>query len=112
MQVIPFKRVLGQPQQAIEDYGEAIRLEPQYAKAYYNRGNAYAVQGKHQQAIEDYDEAISLSPTYVKAYIARAAVYTVLNMDAEAQRDMALAVEMGADPTLLEVRIQELREKR
>ena len=29
---------LGQHQQAIQDYGEAIRLKPDYAETYFNRG--------------------------------------------------------------------------
>ena len=32
---------LGQCERAIQDLGEAIRLDPQYAKSYYNRGLAY-----------------------------------------------------------------------
>ena len=32
---------LGQAQQAIQDYNEAIRLDPQLARAYSSRGNAY-----------------------------------------------------------------------
>ena len=32
----------GDYQQAISDYNLAIQINPQYAKAYGNRGNAYA----------------------------------------------------------------------
>ena len=31
---------------AVADYNEAIRLDPKYALAYYNRGNAYYRQGR------------------------------------------------------------------
>ena len=62
---------LGQHLQAIEDYDDAIRLNPGYANAYYNRGNAYADLGQHLQAIEDYDDAIRLNPELVLAYINR-----------------------------------------
>ena len=31
----------GQPDRALEDYDQAIRLNPTYAEPYYNRGNVY-----------------------------------------------------------------------
>ena len=45
---------------AIADYNEAISLKPDYAEAYYNRGNAYYKLDQYQQAIEDYNKAIYL----------------------------------------------------
>ena len=36
----------GEYDKAIADYTEAIRLDPKYAKAYYNRGWAYGEQGR------------------------------------------------------------------
>jgi tetratricopeptide (TPR) repeat protein len=39
---------LRQKQAAIDDYNQAIRLDPNYAKAHYNRGNAHsALEEKH-----------------------------------------------------------------
>jgi tetratricopeptide (TPR) repeat protein len=46
---LSYARLFGY-ERAIEDYDEAIRLDPQYAQAYYNRGIAYEVlwsRGKH-----------------------------------------------------------------
>ena len=37
---------------------EAIRLDPQLAMAYNNRGGAHKELAQYQQAIEDLDEAI------------------------------------------------------
>lgn len=53
------------------DYGEAIRLNPQFAGAYYNRGVARAAQGDRVGAIADYGEAIRLDPQYAVAYYNR-----------------------------------------
>ena len=50
---------LGQSQRAIQDYDEAIRLEPHLALAYMNRGVAYGNLGQFQRAMQDmqdYDE--------------------------------------------------------
>ena len=56
---------IGDTQQAISDYSEAIRLDKEFAQPYYNRGNAYMSLGKYVHAIQGYDEAIRLeSPIY------------------------------------------------
>ena len=60
---------LGQYQRAIEDYSAAIRLKPDYALAYYNRGCVYIKNpDQYKQAIEDFNKAIHLKPDYVEAY--------------------------------------------
>jgi tetratricopeptide (TPR) repeat protein len=46
----------------IRCYTEAIRLKPDYADAYYNRGLARRAKGDHDGALKDYAEAIRLKP--------------------------------------------------
>ncbi len=53
---------------AIRDYDQAIRLKPDYANAFNNRGNAYADKGEYDRAISDYDQAIRLKPDYAGPY--------------------------------------------
>ena len=43
---------------AVEDYTEAIRLNPNYVDVYENRGSAYTA----AKAINDYTEAIRIKP--------------------------------------------------
>ena len=54
---------MGQYQRAIQDLDEAIRLDPQYAHAYFIRGTAYDRLGQTEQANQDFDEAIRLDPS-------------------------------------------------
>jgi tetratricopeptide (TPR) repeat protein len=54
--------------QAIADYGEAIRLDPKYAVAYRSRGDAWRAKREYDQAIADYDQAILLNPRDDVAY--------------------------------------------
>ncbi|MBK8539507.1 MAG: tetratricopeptide repeat protein [Ardenticatenia bacterium] len=46
----------------MEDYSRAIELDPKYACAYCNRGDAYAKLGEYQRALKDYSRAIELDP--------------------------------------------------
>lgn len=59
----------------IQDYSEAIRLNPANPVAYYNRAFAYANMGQYDGAIQDYDEAIRLNPNVAAAYHGRAIAY-------------------------------------
>jgi len=60
---------------AIEDYTEAIRLNPKYADAYFNRGNVYKSENNFEKAIADYSEAIRLDPKFADAYCNRGTIY-------------------------------------
>ena len=59
----------------IQDYDEAIRLNPGNPVAYYNRAVAHTNIGKFDRAIQDYDEAIRLNPKYTTAFHGRAVAY-------------------------------------
>ena len=43
---------------------QAIRLKPDYALAYYNRGLAKYDLGDNQEAIKDYDKAIQINQNW------------------------------------------------
>ena len=47
---------------AIANYSAAIKLEPDFAWAYYDRGLAYYAQGEYDRAITDNDAALRLRP--------------------------------------------------
>ena len=54
------KHELGRHADAIADYDEAIRLKPDLATAYLNRGVAKQKQGQYEAAAADCNEAIRL----------------------------------------------------
>ncbi len=56
-----------------------IKLRPNYAEVYYDRGAVYAKKGEYDKAIADFSKAIKLIPTFTDAYFERAIVY--LRMD-------------------------------
>jgi hypothetical protein len=60
---------------AISDFTEAIRLDPNLALAYLDRGYAYSHYGNPDKAISDYNDAIRLDPHLALAYFNRGTAY-------------------------------------
>ncbi|MBI2136362.1 tetratricopeptide repeat protein [Candidatus Woesearchaeota archaeon] len=59
---------------ALVYFNQAIKLNPNDANAYNNRGNAKRKKGDLEGALEDYDTAIKLNPNEVNAYYNRGIV--------------------------------------
>ncbi|MDR1326259.1 MAG: tetratricopeptide repeat protein [Treponema sp.] len=68
-------RNMGNYDQAIDDYNQTIRVEPNYAAAYNNRGRSYYAKGDYDKAIADFNQAITLDPNYADAYNNRGRAY-------------------------------------
>jgi tetratricopeptide (TPR) repeat protein len=62
---------MGNTQNAIQNFTEAIRQNPKLAEAYNNRGAVYNKTRDFDRAIEDFTRAIKLKADYYEAYIAR-----------------------------------------
>jgi lipoprotein NlpI len=58
----------GDPDRAITDCNDAVRLDPKLANAYLNRGKAYSDKGDFDRAIGDYNQAIELNPKSSMGY--------------------------------------------
>ncbi len=102
----------GHLQEAIAEYDEALRLNPQDAVAYANRGLTYLNLGDYQRAIANLDEALRLDPQNVLAYANRALSYTLLGNDVDAERDAKRAIQLGIDRVALESEIEEAKKQR
>jgi tetratricopeptide (TPR) repeat protein len=89
-------RDLGNYEQAIEDYGRAIEINPGYADAYFNRGVAYNGLGNYEQAIEDFNRAIEIKPDFAYAYYNRGVVYNGIGNYRQAIDDFGRAMKMKA----------------
>lgn len=69
-------QMAGNYDMAIADYTESIRLNPQDADAYNNRGYVYNDFKKmYDIAISDFNEAIRLNPQHARAYYNRGLAY-------------------------------------
>ena len=80
---------------AVEDYTQAIELDPNYHRAYFGRGSAHTGLGNYKESIEDYTLAISLRSDYTEAYINRGNVYRSLERFDEAFADYQRALELA-----------------
>jgi len=71
-------------EEALAAFEQAIRLNPNYAKAYTGKGIALGKLKRYQEELTAYEQAIRLDPNYVKAYNNKGAVLNDLKRYQEA----------------------------
>ncbi len=81
--------------EAIADLNKAIKLYPEFAHAYYNRGNLQALSGNLPEAFDDYTMAIKLNPNFAEAYFNRGLVQIYLKDTRKGCLDVSKAGELG-----------------
>jgi tetratricopeptide (TPR) repeat protein len=86
----------GQLDLAIDEYTQAIALNPQFSEAYYNRGNAYYDKGDLDRAIADFDQAIEFDPQDAEAYYNRGLAYASKGRYDQALSDLSKCIEINA----------------
>ncbi|MEY9135712.1 tetratricopeptide (TPR) repeat protein [Bradyrhizobium diazoefficiens] len=84
---------------AIQDYGEAIKVDPQYANAFSNRCAVYVRKREFNRAIEDCDNAINLNANYTSAYVSRGNAYRLKNLHSQAIIDYERAIALDKNST-------------
>jgi tetratricopeptide (TPR) repeat protein len=88
---------LGDPAGALEDYGDVIRRDPEYADYYFDRAGAHRAVGNDADALADFAEAIRLSPPFPEAYYNRADLLREVGDDEAALRDFDYVLELDPD---------------
>lgn len=58
----------GRFDEAIENYRQALRVEPNFAVPHYSLGNLFMAQGKLDEAARHYLEAVRIDPDYAEAH--------------------------------------------
>ena len=76
------------------DCRSAIEFNPQYAKAYNNRGNAYASLGDEESALDDYDAALELDAGLALAYFNRGLLHSRVGEHEDAIADLEMYLEL------------------
>lgn len=83
--------------QALTAYDEALRLNPQFAEAYNNRGIVKYELNQYTAAIEDYSTAIRLKSNFADALNNRGNAYAALKQFNEAAQDLQAALKLKPD---------------
>ena len=90
----------GRFREAISEYDEAVRLDPEFALAYANRGLAYDSLGQYERAIRNYDEAVRRDPQMAVAYNDRGLAYFSLDQHQRAIQDFDEAIRLDPKDAL------------
>ena len=85
------------PGAGISAYDKALRLKPDFAAAYNNRGNAKNALKQYEAAIADYDQAIRLKPDFAAAYNNRGNAKNALKQYEAAIADYDQAIRLKPD---------------
>ena len=81
--------------EAIADLNKAIKLYPDFAVAYYNRGNLHALSGMLPEAYDDYSRAIELNAYFAEAYYNRGLIQIFMKDTRKGCLDISKAGELG-----------------
>ncbi|WP_460205504.1 tetratricopeptide repeat protein [Scytonema sp. NUACC21] len=79
---------------AIEDFNQAIILNPNNANAYYNRGLLLRELGDALSAVLDFDRALQLNPRHANAYFHRAGARYGIGDESGTIQDLQLAAKL------------------
>ena len=85
---------------AVKHYTEALKLKPDFAEAYNNRGNAYQDKGEIDRAIQDFNTAIDLNPEYAVVYNNRGNAYSKKGEFDRAIQDYNTAIDLNSEYAL------------
>jgi len=80
---------------AIENYGKAVEIKPDYAEAYKHRAVIYYQNGDFQKAIPDYNRAIEFNQTDAAAFYGRGAAFANSGDFERAIEDYSKAIELS-----------------
>jgi len=84
-------------EKAIADYGDALRLDPKWSHAYFNRANAYKALKEYGKAVGDYSEAIRFDAKAADAYFNRAGAYKARKEYDKAVSDYREVIRLDPD---------------
>jgi len=87
----------GRLDEAIAEFEEAIRLDPDHADAHVNLGTAYHQQGKFEEAIAELQVAVELEPDDATAYRNLGTAYGEQGQAEEAAAAYEKAIELDPD---------------
>ena len=86
--------MLGENQEALKNYNQAVKLHPSFPVAFNNRGNLLESMGKIEDAKRSFSRAIELDRNYARAYSNRGIAERKLGNHSNALRDFSKALDL------------------
>ncbi len=83
-------------QHSMKEYNELIKLDPNCASTFYDRGLIKHLLGQYREAIQDYDRAIALDPNYSYAFNNRGLSKKQLGLHQAAIEDFNQAIALDS----------------
>ncbi|MBU1013598.1 MAG: tetratricopeptide repeat protein [Bacteroidetes bacterium] len=80
---------------ALNDYKKVLRLDPNFAYAYYNSGYVNCIMGDYKNAVDDFTYAIQRNNTFAEAYYNRGLILIFQNENKIGCLDLSKAGELG-----------------
>ena len=80
---------------ALLDFGEAIRIDPSFARAFANRGAVYGAKQDFEKALADFSRVLTLEPRSAHAFADRAGMHRLNGQDDAAINDYTEAIRIG-----------------
>lgn len=80
--------------EAIRLYKKAVFIEPKFAEAWVNLGNAYKMKSEYNNALVAFDKALGVDPVYGKALFEKAIILRNLDRIDEAAELIASIFEL------------------
>jgi tetratricopeptide (TPR) repeat protein len=88
---------LGRLDEALADYEEVIREDPNHAEHYLERGNILRRVGRLDEAFADYETAMRLSPPFPEIYYNRGDLRATIGDDEGALADFGYVLELDPE---------------
>lgn len=85
---------LGEYQEAIASYQQAIKLNSQLSKPHNNLGLAYAASNRIADAVTEFKQAVQLRPDYAEAHYNLGVAYLQLGRKAEAEEQHRILLKL------------------
>ena len=88
---------IGDYHAAVDCAERAIQIQPDYAKAFLNQGNALANLGEDEAALNSYRQAVLIAPDFAEGYNNLGAFLLKLQRHQEAADSFTIALEIKSD---------------
>lgn len=80
---------------AIKDFSEALKIDPNHPKGYHLRGLAQEILGDDDAALKDFTKAIEIDPEYGAAYYSRATLLAKMGQEDPAAEDLKMVTHLS-----------------